>query len=119
MTKGDGSELQDWLPLEIPLWTDQSRDAVEKALRSGASSDALAVYARWWQFETWLRLLLYLELRAKDGVNWKQRLPKKSRDLARQDAENQYMASTDATNPLVYLRACSRMFLFGSRVCAT
>lgn len=31
---------------------------------------ALRVYARLWQFETWLRQMVYVELRAKAGDNW-------------------------------------------------
>lgn len=110
----DDLNLEDWLAAEVPLWSDRSRNAVDMAISTGVPSEALAVFARWWQFESWLRLLLYLDLRAMDGTNWTQRVPKKSRDLAGRDTENSYMASVDATNPLVYLGAADLLEIIGS-----
>ena len=36
---------------------------------------ALRVYARLWQFETWLRRMVYFELRALKGEDWSQDVP--------------------------------------------
>jgi hypothetical protein len=62
---------------------------------------ALAGYARWWQFETWLRDLVYVEFRAMFGVEWvdmvnAQRQGKDATSL-------QHMPSADSENPLAYL----------------
>jgi len=36
--------------------------------------DTLKIYARLWQFETWLRRMVYIELRAKYGDSWNSEL---------------------------------------------
>jgi hypothetical protein len=36
---------------------------LERLVRNGVPADALAFYGRWWQFETWLRDAVYVELR--------------------------------------------------------
>jgi hypothetical protein len=41
------------------------RPASEEILGSRVAPDALAFYGRWWQLETWLWELVYVELRAK------------------------------------------------------
>jgi hypothetical protein len=47
------------------------RTAITEAVRNGdLPTGALALYARWWQLETWLRSLAYVELRAKFGMSW-------------------------------------------------
>lgn len=38
------------------------------------SGDRLIIYARLWQFETWLRQMVYVELRAKYGDDWNKHL---------------------------------------------
>lgn len=46
----------------------------ERALRAVAALDSkpgsLALYARWWQLQNWLRDLIYVELRANYGMEW-------------------------------------------------
>jgi hypothetical protein len=42
---------------------------------------ALRIYARLWQLETWLRRMVYVELRALKGDAWRKSLPKESRSL--------------------------------------
>lgn len=32
--------------------------------------ESLIVYARLWQLESWLREMIYVELKAKKGKNW-------------------------------------------------
>lgn len=41
---------------------------------SNFQDDTSKIYARLWQFETWLRRMVYIELRAKRGDDWKQGL---------------------------------------------
>ena len=64
------------LPDRPPDWSEEARKAADRAVSHGVSSEALAVYARWCQVENWLRLLLYLELRAKHGRDWRLPLPR-------------------------------------------
>jgi hypothetical protein len=63
---------------------------------------SVALYARWWQLETWLRDLIYVELRALRGSEWVEavRLAVKRQEL---DAEFTHMAGPDNANPLAYL----------------
>ena len=80
-----------------------SRRALQGALRSGVPAASVAFYARWWQLETWLRTLCYLELRAAYGRQWITQLAGSAQRRAVQDAVNAYMASPDADSPLAYL----------------
>lgn len=63
---------------------------------------SLALYARWWQLETWLRELVYVELRARHGVGWLDvvRVASGRQTL---DATFTHMLSADTDNPLAYL----------------
>ena len=36
--------------------------------------EVLAAYAHLWQFETWLRRLVYVQLRALDGDSWESKM---------------------------------------------
>jgi hypothetical protein len=101
----DVTSLEDLMAEQPPSWQPKARDAVERGLAAGVSSEAMAVFARWWQLESWLRLLLYLELRAERGNSWSDVLPNKAPHMAERDAENAYMPSVDATNLLAYLDA--------------
>lgn len=79
-------------------WTDPR---IDLALRSGVP-ESLALYARWWQLETWLRELAYVELRACHGVLW---IEKAKTGFSRQtqDAAFTHMTGADNHNPLAYL----------------
>jgi hypothetical protein len=65
-------------------------------------AEALALFARWWQLETWLRQLTYVELRALRGIAWgdgaRAAMARQS-----QDAQYTHMSAADADNPLAYL----------------
>ena len=58
---------------------EEANDPFEGLLRSDALKDAacplpgerLSTYARLWEFETWLRMMVYVELRACYGDDWK------------------------------------------------
>ncbi len=92
---------------EDDVWT---RDAdSDRALRATTASDAgvlparsVALYARWWQLETWLRELSYVELRALSGNAWTDPV-KVALARQNQDAFFTHMASADNDNPLAYL----------------
>lgn len=63
---------------------------------------ALETYARWWQLESWLRELAYVELRARDGVAWASNAKMATGRLT-SDATFAHMAGPDRANPLAYL----------------
>lgn len=65
--------------------------------------EATAVYARWWQLETWLRSLVYVERSARDGRAWAESLPSPVAKRAAADQRAAYMATSDATARLAYL----------------
>src|SRR4051794_459407 len=76
--------------------------AVEAAVVSGMPAESLALYARWWQLETWLRDLAYLELRALRGAAWTEAV-KAAAGRQTQDAAYTHTLSTDSQDPLAYL----------------
>lgn len=102
------------LPIQPPRWTPADREAVERSLTGGMPSPALAFFARWWQLETWLRQLAYLELRAAMGHRWTDPLSPTSRRRASKDRENEYMASPDRDAPLAYLDSAQLLDLIES-----
>lgn len=63
--------------------TEEASDPFEEILRSEALQDAacrlpgelLSTYARLWEFETWLRMMVYVELCARYGDDWENHLP--------------------------------------------
>ncbi len=65
--------------------------------------EASALYARWWQMETWLRSLVYVELRAREGVRWVDALPALAASRARSDLRQGYMSTPDAQDRLAYM----------------
>lgn len=76
--------------------------ALGAAIESGMPAESLALYARWWQLETWLRDLAYLELRAQRGVAWTEAV-RAAADRQTQDAAYTHMLSADSQDPLAYL----------------
>lgn len=58
------------MPNTSPTLLEEAREVPERALR---------IYARLWQFETWLRSIVYVELRAKLGDGWRASLKSSSR----------------------------------------
>jgi hypothetical protein len=69
----------------------------------GVPPEATALYGRWWQLETWLRSLIYVELRARDGTNWAAALPPTAEVRETKDRRYAYMATPDAQARLAYL----------------
>lgn len=66
---------------------------------------ASALYSRWWQLETWLRSLVYLELRSAKGPAWTSALPAGSASCQQKDDDIRYMRTPDAQDQLAYLDA--------------
>ncbi|CAG9269872.1 hypothetical protein PCAR4_830162 [Paraburkholderia caribensis] len=66
---------------------------------------ASALYSRWWQLETWLRSLVYVELRSERGSAWADVLPGTSADRQLRDEEYRHMRTPDAQDQLAYLDA--------------
>jgi hypothetical protein len=83
---------------------------LQRLIEGGVPEDSLRFFGRWWQFETYLREVVYLELRARDGVRYPQAVGKRPLDRARGDERNAYMASADL-EPLAYLDAGELMAL--------
>jgi hypothetical protein len=65
----------------------------------------MALYGRWWQLETWLRSLIYVELRARDGVRWGEAFPMAAERRSHEEQAETYMLSPDASIRLGYLDA--------------
>lgn len=84
-------------------WRDPAAvSAVAAVVPHYMSARSLALYARWWQLETWLRDLAYIELRSLAGLGWTDKLMAASgRQTA--DAAHTHMAGADNENPLAYL----------------
>lgn len=91
-------QRQPW-PEGLPPDTER---ALEATVGHWLPPETLALYARWWQLETWLRQLAYVELRARDGKKWDHAVRAASGRQS-QDAQFSHMTSTDTENPLAYL----------------
>jgi hypothetical protein len=81
---------------------------------AGVPGEALVLYGRWWQLETYLREVVYTELRACHGAAWIEQLGQGATSRAQRDELNAYMASADAGDALAYLDV-SRLFELISR----
>jgi hypothetical protein len=90
-------------------------EATERARVDGVPDAALRFFARWWQLETYLRDLLYTELRCHDGVDYAERLDRGARRRAEADRINDYIASADADEVLAYLDAGQILALISER----
>lgn len=76
-----------------------------KTIPSNVPDTAVASYARWWQVETYIREIVYTEMRTKYGSAWTEYLPAGVPDRAERDLLNYYMASADAEDVLAYADA--------------
>jgi hypothetical protein len=77
---------------------------LERLIGGSVPEDALRFFARWWQFETYLREVVYLELRARDGSGYEANIDGRTLARARADEKIAYMASADL-EALTYLDA--------------
>lgn len=77
---------------------------LRSAWNLGVPAEASALHARWWQLETWLRDLVYVELKAKHGNAWGQKLKPTAKNRSTREATDaDYMPTADAHNVLAYL----------------
>ncbi|MEU9797913.1 hypothetical protein [Streptomyces sp. NPDC051000] len=85
-------------------FSSETKNAVESALFSdGMPQETLALYSRWWQLETYLRSLCYVELRSNHGINWATHIGEGATRRRQADESRDYMASADWEDPLSYL----------------
>lgn len=93
---------------EQPSW-DKVHPGLHRSLEAAWESgfpipiEASALYGRWWQLETWLRSLCYVELRCRYGDRWVERIPTKVDDRGDRDRRYRHMMSPDALDRLAYL----------------
>lgn len=88
-----------------PQWSGLAPDvqlAIKIAWERGMPPMSSALYGRWWQLETWLRSLVYIELKASKGLAWVDELPKNSESRQQGEQEFQYMVTPDAQDRLAY-----------------
>lgn len=83
-------------------------DEVQRAIGSGTPTEAIACYARWWQLESYVREIVYTELRSAYGTVWAEEVGERASSRAAGDRVNHYMASADAEDvPATPMRAFS------------
>jgi hypothetical protein len=80
-------------------------EGLERIVKSGVPADAVQFFGRWWELETYLRELVYVEFRALFGIGYKQKLGPRPAQRAEKDRDNAYMASADAGDLLAYCDA--------------
>ena len=102
MPSAEGEQPDDPLFEESPEpWLDESSEiALRAAVAANMPPAALALYGRWWQLETWLRELVYVELRANFGVSWVSAL---NLDAPAEPEAVSHMSGPDDPNPLAHL----------------
>lgn len=88
---------------DLPDWPAGFVGSVARASAYGVPPASFALYGRWWQLETWLRTLVYLELRARYGREWTIKLDERASGRAEADAVRRYMRTPDSENPMAYL----------------
>lgn len=86
-----------------PRWvTAETAAVLETVIPHHMPPEPLAIFARWWQFETWLRDVAYLELRSRYGIAWNEKVAQ-AVGRQRQDAVFTHMPGADNENPIAYL----------------
>lgn len=75
---------------------------LKRLVDAGVPAKALAFYGRWWQLENWLREVVYVELRARYGVDWVEHLQGTAHKRLAAGQQNAYMASPDDQELLAY-----------------
>lgn len=81
----------------------------------GVPASALIFFARWWRLESYLRDLVYTELRAHEGLRYAESLDPQARRRAEKDRVNEYIASADDDELLSYLDAGQLLDLISER----
>src|ERR1700733_9489793 len=98
--EADGDSSQRWSGISLEV-----ERAIEAGWSNGVPPAGSATYGRWWQLETWLRSLIYMELRAAFGAAWESKLPKVSESRQQGEKGFRYMGTPDAQNRLAYTDA--------------
>lgn len=87
------------------IWQNLS-SSIQRALNAAWSNGmpplASAIHGRWWQLESWLRSLVYVELRSALGSGWVGALPEIAGTRQKVDGDFHYMATPDAQYRLAY-----------------
>ena len=95
-------------------WLDaHSASALRATVPYVVAPSAVAIYARWWQFETWLRELVYVELRAESGTSWADEVASARQE--RDASSLRYMPTSDSENPLAYRDFTKLLELIGAK----
>lgn len=81
--------------------TSRARTSIDRAVRQGVPEESVALYARWWQFETWLRDVMYVELVALLGPSWRGEIKAKYLDYMKHD-DLVHMRTADNTALITY-----------------
>ncbi|MFZ3570479.1 hypothetical protein ACOKM5_26450 [Streptomyces sp. BH097] len=63
----------------------------------------LDAYGRWWQVETWLRTVMYINLKSEFGTSWHGHLAPQAARYARNDSAHEYMSTPDRSDLMSYL----------------
>lgn len=84
-----------------------------RQLRDELPPDRLTSYARLWQFETWLREMVYVELRSRYGDNWMTRIAGSSARAQSADRRLTYMPTRE-TYPTNYVTLETLLRTIGS-----
>jgi hypothetical protein len=87
----------EWNHLESGL-----QSSIETAWRHNVPPLATALYNRWWQLETWLRSLVYVELKAAFGPAWFKQMLSISGERVIAETDIRYMATADSSSRLAY-----------------
>src|SRR5688500_10730065 len=95
-------ETSNWSAPDWDNLSEEIRSAITAAWRQHVPPLATALYGRWWQLETWLRSLVYVELKAALGPMWADELPPHSAKRQDLDEEIRYMATADSQARLAY-----------------
>src|SRR4051812_5824090 len=75
---------------------------LRSAVNNGVPAESLSVNARWWQLESWLRTLVYLETRSAFGSTWQEHLDRRTLRRQQNDQAFEYMATPSGANPINY-----------------
>lgn len=95
MSAGEDDSICRYLPSSF-------QRALNATWSNGMPPLASAVHGRWSQLESWLRSLMYVELRAALGGGWVNALPEIGETRQKVDGDSHYMATPDAQYRLAY-----------------
>lgn len=83
-------------------------DAIGPAHALGTPQQPIAMYARWWQLEAWVRDRIYMALRAAFGIEWTDAVRRANDEKSATLPSRAWRASTKTTRHPRPARALSR-----------